>query len=417
MWTAKPARKRNAVDMGGDTFAPAPSQAKRCGSVSGKQKGVEDWNEMYLRLAAFKEQEGHCLPPRKYDADPRLPAWVELQRSIWNRQNRVHGDVGSISAPGGRALVPEPILPTAPSGNHVPEQAPGAPDVMGDGSAMVARVARSNSSPLLLMTEKKLSPEQKAKLDALGFVWSLRSRRVDEHWENMFQQLVAYKETHGHAQVPSRWEANIKLSKWVETQRYEFTKLHRSANETTEGNECNAKPRASNANPNPRLTEDRIRRLESIGFEWRVKQKTKRYFDKQWDEMFQRLLLYREQHHGNTLIPKRYPPDPRLGTWAATQRVQYKKLMEGRPKQGDAISSDSGDDPQRGLSDEEMSFRLTDDRRRRLDDIGFVWNVRESDKSVEQGCHATLHDNHWDGKLVGLLVSSWVFFLNLGFVS
>jgi hypothetical protein len=31
----------------------------------------------------------------------------------------------------------------------------------------------------------------------------------------------------------------------------------------------------------PRLTEERIRRLESIGFEWKVKHKMKRYYDKQ----------------------------------------------------------------------------------------------------------------------------------------
>ena len=39
---------------------------------------------------------------------------------------------------------------------------------------------------------------------------------------------------------------------------------------------------------NPRLTEERLRRLESIGFEWKVKHKMKRYYDKQWDQMFGR---------------------------------------------------------------------------------------------------------------------------------
>ena len=393
-------RKRDAAAMEGSTFAPAPVMAKRYGNFSSaKLKGDEDWNEMYLKLAAFKDREGHCLPPRKYDADPRLPAWVEQQRSLWNRQNKGRSDDSSLLAPGSRDLVPEPIFATAPSDNHAPEQAERVPYAHGDGSRNVSGVAESDANPLLLLAEKKVSPEQKAKLDALGFVWSLRSRRVDEHWENMFQQLVAYKETHGHSHVPSRWEPNIKLSKWVETQRYEYTKLQRSVNETTEVNESEANPKTNM--PNPRLTQDRIRRLESIGFEWRVKQKMKRYFDKQWDEMFQRLLLYREQH-GNTLCPKRYPPDPRLGTWAATQRIQYRKLLEGKSKQSDGASSDSGDDPPRGLSDEEMSFRLTDDRRRRLEDIGFVWNARESDKFVEQGRPATSYDNQWDGKLSGM---------------
>lgn len=44
---------------------------------------------------------------------------------------------------------------------------------------------------------------------------------------------------------------------------------------------------------NQRLTEERLRRLESIGFEWKVKHKMKRYYDKQWDQMFERLLAYK----------------------------------------------------------------------------------------------------------------------------
>ena len=72
---------------------------------------------------------------------------------------------------------------------------------------------------------------------------------------------------------------------------------------------------------NPRLTEERIRRLESIGFEWKVKHKMKRYYDKQWEAMFARLVQFKEAN-GHTLVPKRYPPDMKLGTWVHTQRIQ-----------------------------------------------------------------------------------------------
>jgi len=98
-------------------------------------------------------------------------------------------------------------------------------------------------------------------------------------------------------------------SQWVETQRYEYTKLQRAnvgAAENTggkNGDTCDgdtsdaaaativscagAAAMASvsdTARPtNPRLTEERIRRLESIGFEWKVKNKMKRYYDRKWD--------------------------------------------------------------------------------------------------------------------------------------
>lgn len=36
---------------------------------------------------------------------------------------------------------------------------------------------------------KRLTKERKEKLDALGFVWSLRSKRIDDHWDEMFRQV------------------------------------------------------------------------------------------------------------------------------------------------------------------------------------------------------------------------------------
>ena len=44
---------------------------------------------------------------------------------------------------------------------------------------------------------KRLSEERKNMLDSLGFVWSLRSKRTDDHWDDMYRQLVEYKAKHG----------------------------------------------------------------------------------------------------------------------------------------------------------------------------------------------------------------------------
>lgn len=139
-------------------------------------------------------------------------------------------------------------------------------------------------------------------------------------------QLVEYKEQHGDCLVPSRYEANLKLGKWVETQRYEYTKLKRaeaSPNIKPEdgGQEDSklpgGKPRVTNA----RLTEERLRRLENIGFEWKVRNKMKRYYDKQWQDMFDQLLDFKAKN-GHTMVPKRFPDNPRLANWVHTQRVR-----------------------------------------------------------------------------------------------
>jgi hypothetical protein len=39
------------------------------------------------------------------------------------------------------------------------------------------------------LASKVLTQERKDKLDALGFVWNLRSKRVDDHWDEMFSQV------------------------------------------------------------------------------------------------------------------------------------------------------------------------------------------------------------------------------------
>jgi hypothetical protein len=131
---------------------------------------------------------------------------------------------------------------------------------------------------------------------------------------SFLSQLVQYKEGHGDCLVPSRYEENLKLGKWVETQRYEYTKLQRAAASGTltevkeqEIDPASGKPRASN----PRLTEERLRRLEAIGFEWKVKHKMKRYYDRQWDAMFEKLLKFRDET-GHVMVPKRYPPEIKL---------------------------------------------------------------------------------------------------------
>lgn len=149
---------------------------------------------------------------------------------------------------------------------------------------------------------------------------------ASSHTRSIHFQLVEYKEKHGDCLVPSRYEANLKLGKWVETQRYEYTKLKRTEatdpatrNEekvVQEENKPGAKPRVTNA----RLTEERLRRLESIGFEWKVRNKMKRYYDKQWQEMFDQLLEFKSKN-GHTMVPKRFPDNPRLANWVHTQRV------------------------------------------------------------------------------------------------
>lgn len=291
---------------------------------------------MYQRLVQYKSEYGDCLVPRKYDKDPKLAVWVETQRALWNRDYRKTAPAASSPAP-----------------LQAGEQPPYMPPVDMQAEAVDIPLAPPLGLPLgnypqqsLLLDDrnnkaKRLTQERKLKLDELGFVWSLRSKRIEDHWDQMFRQLLSYKEQYGDCLVPSRYEANLKLGKWVETQRYEYTKLQRASTGASGGAEAQVPPAdsdyvegdfeagmesklevdgasaaaaatAKGRPTNPRLTEERLRRLESIGFEWKVKHKMKRYYDKQWDSMFDRLRAFKEVN-GHCMVPKRYPADPRLG--------------------------------------------------------------------------------------------------------
>lgn len=94
----------------------------------------------------------------------------------------------------------------------------------------------------------------------------------------------------------------------------------------------------------------------------------KRYYDKQWDATFERLLEFKAVN-GHCLVPKRYPVDQKLGTWVHTQRIQYRKMMSGKNNVSD-VASDNGSDDK---GEDELSFRLTDERRKRLEQVGFCW--------------------------------------------
>ena len=69
----------------------------------------------------------------------------------------------------------------------------------------------------------------------------------------------------------------------------------------------------------------------------------------QWNQRFNELVRYRLQN-GNCLVPLEYVPNPRLSFWVKRQRCQYKLKMEGKHS------------------------TLTPDRKKALDELGFVWD-------------------------------------------
>ena len=92
------------------------------------------------------------------------------------------------------------------------------------------------------MTEERINC-----LNSIDFVWSAH----EYNWQTRFDELVAYKEQHGNCNVAERDEDHKQLGGWVKTQRKEYSNLMQGKKSA--------------------MTEERINKLEGIGFVWRAR--------------------------------------------------------------------------------------------------------------------------------------------------
>ena len=61
-----------------------------------------------------------------------------------------------------------------------------------------------------------MTPQRIKILNHIGFVWDASDKkRDDEGWMRMFEELMEYKEQHGNCLVPTMYEDNRKLGRWV----------------------------------------------------------------------------------------------------------------------------------------------------------------------------------------------------------
>ena len=284
----------------------------------------QSWEEMYLELETYVKEHDNCIPNTR---ETKLGRWVSTQRARYHRD--------------------------------------------------------------------ELDDSQIRDLNAIGFEWRLKEWEVPfaESWEEMYQNLLTYKEEHGNCNVPS---LTTKLGRWVSTQR-----------QRKKGNLQGTEP----------LTDDQIMRLENIGFQWR--QKPNSGF-KWWDEMYEELEEYYNTH-GNCLVRESSSTtNGKLGSWVSRQRLRrrngelpesqiilldeinfewesgtinhtwednFRLLQQFHELNGHSDVPTSGSFLGGWVARQRMNRRtqrtnwkpLTDDQIRRLDSLGFTWNAQDYD--------------------------------------
>ena len=224
--------------------------------------------------------------------------------------------------------------------------------------------------------------------------------RLSAHWEEMFGLLVAYKDEHGHCNVPQ-------------------TTVYRGENLGTWVNDQRTRKNL--------LSEDRIRRLEDIGFVWDL-------LEAQWEEMFGLLVAYKDKHGDCNVPAKEEYRGENLGIWVNTQRQSKKKdnlsterfqRLEGIGFVWDPFDAQWEEmfglliayKDEHGHCDVPLSTvyrgenlgswvqhrradkkngELSEDRIKRLDEIGFVWDVLEAAWEEMFGLLVAYKDEHGD---------------------
>ncbi len=367
----------------------------------------ESWGDMLARLQRFAAEHGHTRVPQTFSDDPKLGSWVSTQRYSFRK--------GRLSPERVRALNAAGFVWAINTGVRREQTV----RIFGDRWQAMLNELREfrgkfghcrvpsgwDQNPKLAnwvavqrRTRKlqRLSAERMSQLDALEFEWSVPATNMvpsasdveSAAWTEMISQLKNFRTEYGHCRVPQRWAKNRRLAAWVDRTRRarresrlaiesveqlddlgfdwepttgkwekmfaaleEFQREHGHANVPPD---YAVNPALRNWVRNQRrdrkfgrqIMRSRIARLDSLGFVWGFISPTS------WEDMFAQLVEFKKTH-GHCNVPQRWPENIKLGRWVNTQRWR--------------------------------ASRLTAEKRRMLDELGFVWNTMEQgDREAEQ---------------------------------
>lgn len=238
-----------------------------------------EWEVMYKELVEYKEEFGDCFVPPNYPKNNRLAQWMTRQRDFRKKDE----------------LSPERISKLDQLGfpwDYIAEK----------WEAMYQELSNYHNlfDDCLVLAEYdkelyhwvkrqrknfhagKLDQVKKNQLEMLNFSWS----PLEDNWNNYFKLLVEYKEIYGDCYVPAKYKENPQLGTWANEQRKFYKR------ET--------------------LAQEKIERLEGIGFVWDVA-------TSKWNQYYQQLKDFYTKH-GHTQVPT---SDKSLSNWVKTQRKKY----------------------------------------------------------------------------------------------
>ena len=285
------------------------------------------WEQMYECARKYHEEYGDLLVHRSYKSPEGYPLgrWLNTQRAV--RKGLAEGildeeRIQKLDALGMRWDSVNDISwerhyqackeYKEKNGNlDIPS------DYITDGMKLGVWLGNARKAKRYNIKSKYFSPERLDMLSDLGIVWEYQN---DVIWERNYEAAKAWKEEYGDLEVPNRAIYHgVKLGSWLGDLR----KVRRGI----------GKKRLD-------LTQEQIERLDAIGMRW------DNSWDLAWEKGFSELQEYRN-HFGSCEVPCGYLSEEgyKLGVWCTKQRENYKK-----------------------------PGKLTEERIRRLEELGFSWS-------------------------------------------
>jgi hypothetical protein len=338
------------------------------------------WERMYKNLVAYKNQHNHCKVPKGWAENPDLADWVNRQRreklsgrldQEWADKLTGLGFVWDLEADawetGFKALTK---FSQIHGHGQVPVNYPHNPK-LGEWAELQRRNDKKGT----------LSAAREDRLNGLNFVWNLEVAA----WEERFGLFERFKMINGHGKVPDKDPQMPKLAEWAKIQRRDknLGKLAPRREERLEvagfvwdleqtrwdemfgllkeyklqNNHCTLADRGlekgsatetlslwsqeqRSLRKRNRLHPNRIHRLTALGFAWDLKIAA-------WEQMFGDFKFFKLTH-GHGKLTDLYPAKPNLGQWAKTLRRELKLGT------------------------------INKDRKARVDEAGFVWDLEEA---------------------------------------
>ena len=263
------------------------------------------WEASFGELKQYKVEHGDCDVPSGWPKNPSLGRWVSAQRKAYKTGKLEEERIKRLEELG-FAWNPNTAIWEASFDELVQYKAEHGDCDVPSGWPKNPKLGRWVNSQRTAYKSGKLEKERIRRLEKLGFVWD----PLSAIWEASFGELKQYKVEHGDCDVPSGWLKNPSLGRWVSAQR----KAYKTG----------------------KLEEERIKRLEELGFAWDL-------LSGIWEASFGELVQYKAEHN-DCNVPEGWPKNPSLGRWVNSQRRAYK------------------------------SGKLENERIRRLEELGFVWD-------------------------------------------